>query len=60
MNNMNKTNERLVSHLENIDNSLKTIIGCYVQYMDSAVIADHVLYWFDYEAGYTTVMTEFG
>jgi hypothetical protein len=26
MNNMNKTNERLVSHLENIDNSLKTIM----------------------------------
>jgi hypothetical protein len=36
------------------------ILISYHDYVDTVITADYGLYWFDYKAGYTTVMTEFG
>jgi hypothetical protein len=44
----------------NYTNTLKQIIDYYMQYTDNVITADYGLYWFDYKAGYTTVLTEFG
>jgi hypothetical protein len=41
-------------------NALKLLIDYYMQYTDNVITADYGLYWFDYDAAYTTVMAEFG
>jgi hypothetical protein len=44
----------------NYTNALNLLIDYYMQYIDDVVTADYGLYWFDYKAGYTTILTEFG
>ena len=36
------------------------ILISYHDYVDTVITADYGLYWFDYKAGYTAVLTEFG
>jgi hypothetical protein len=40
--------------------SLGLIIDYYMDYIDTVITADYGLYWFDYKAGYSAVLTEFG
>jgi hypothetical protein len=44
----------------NYTNSLNSLINYYMNYTDTVVTADYALYWFDYKAGYSSVLTEFG
>jgi hypothetical protein len=44
----------------NYTNALNVLIDYYMDYTHSVFTADYGLYWFDYEAGYTAVFTEFG
>ena len=39
---------------------LGLIVEYYLNYTPRVLTADYGLYWFDYKAGYTTVLTEFG
>ena len=41
-------------------NTLKYIIGFYLNYTDEVFTADYGLYWFDYKARYSAVLAEFG
>ena len=41
-------------------NYLGLIINTYLGYIDTVITADYGLYWFDYKAGYTAILTEFG
>ncbi len=40
--------------------SLGLLINYYMNFADTVVTADYALYWFDYKAGYTSILTEFG
>ena len=44
----------------NYTNALGLIIDYYMDYSDTVITADYGLYWFDYKAGYTAVLAEFG
>jgi len=44
----------------NYTNVLNILISYHLKYIDTVVTADYGLYWFDYKAGYTAVLTEFG
>jgi hypothetical protein len=44
----------------NYTNSLGLLINYYKRYIGTVVTADYGLYWFDYKAGYISVLTEFG
>ncbi|MBN1357725.1 hypothetical protein JW988_03055 [Candidatus Bathyarchaeota archaeon] len=39
---------------------LNILISYHKNYSDTVITADYGLYWFDYKAGYTAVLTEFG
>ncbi len=39
---------------------LNLLISFHLDYIDTVITADYGLYWFDYKAGYTAVLTEFG
>jgi hypothetical protein len=39
---------------------LNILLSYHKQYSDTVITADYGLYWFDYKAGYTSVLTEFG
>ena len=54
----NKTD--YTSMAANYTNALNIIVSYYRNYIDTVVTADYALYWFDYKAGYTTVLAEFG
>ena len=44
----------------NYTNVLNILISAHMNYTDNVVTADYGLYWFDYKAGYSAVLTEFG
>jgi hypothetical protein len=44
----------------NYTNALGLLVNWYMDYSDRVFTADYGLYWFDYKAGYTAVLTEFG
>jgi hypothetical protein len=44
----------------NYTSSLKGIVNYYLNHIGKLFTADYGLYWFDYEAGYSAVFTEFG
>jgi hypothetical protein len=44
----------------NYTNVLNILLSYHLNYIDNVVTADYGLYWFDYKAGYTAVLTEFG
>jgi len=39
---------------------LSQIVNYYMNYTDTVITADYGLYWFDYKANYSAVLTEFG
>jgi hypothetical protein len=44
----------------NYTNVLNILISFHMNYSGNVVTADYGLYWFDYKAGYSAVLTEFG
>ena len=44
----------------NYTDSLGILVNHYMRYTDTVLTADYGLYWFDYKAGYSAILVEFG
>ena len=52
--------ENYTTMAANYTNAMSLLVNHYMSKADKVFTADYALYWFDYKAGYTAVLTEFG